>query len=150
MEMYGRTSAADVLTKRLVETMIAQDRIVICSRRGNWAYNTWLDGAHPLGFVRRTPWNAWIEGNPQWEVVLEVDALDLTTETGTARAGLWPALILFIPLLIAHWSSFRPAVPILVSCGNSTWKRVRLLRTDSNYQIPVTTALIGSIEIRFM
>lgn len=82
MEMYGRTSAADVLTKRLVETMMAQDRIVICSRWGNWAYNTWLDGAHPLGFVRRTPWNAWIEGNPQWEVVLEVDALDLNNRNG--------------------------------------------------------------------
>lgn len=82
MEMYGNTLGADALTKRFVEAMTSQDRIVTCSRWGNWAYNIWLDEAHPLGFVRRTHWNAWIEGDPQWEVVLEVDALDLNNRDG--------------------------------------------------------------------
>ncbi|MGF6960980.1 prolyl oligopeptidase family serine peptidase [Paraburkholderia youngii] len=82
MGMYGCTSGADVLTKRLVESMMAQDCIVVCSRWGNWAYNIWRDDARPLGFVRRTAWNTWIEGNPEWEVVLEVNALDLNNRNG--------------------------------------------------------------------
>jgi prolyl oligopeptidase len=82
MAVFGHTAGADALAKRLVETMTAQDHIVICSRWNDWAYNTWLDEAHPLGFVRRAPWNTWIEGNPQWEVLLEVDSLDLNSSTG--------------------------------------------------------------------
>ncbi|MEX3960326.1 prolyl oligopeptidase family protein [Trinickia sp. EG282A] len=77
MKAYGHSANNDALTKRLIESMMAQDRIVTCSRWGNWAYNSWLDEAHPLGFVRRTPWKAWIEGNPEWEVLLEIDAIDL-------------------------------------------------------------------------
>jgi len=55
MAMFGHTPGADALTRRLAEATTAQDQIVICSRWGNWAYNTWLDDAHPLGVVRRTP-----------------------------------------------------------------------------------------------
>ncbi|CAM2175537.1 prolyl oligopeptidase [Burkholderia orbicola] len=79
---FGRTARTDALTRRLVEVMTADDRIVTCWRSGVWAYNIWIDESHPLGLVRRTSWNAWIEGIPKWETVLDIDALDLNNRDG--------------------------------------------------------------------
>jgi prolyl oligopeptidase len=78
MQRFGNTPRANALTNYLVKTMNSTDRIVMCWRCDEWAYNIWTDEAHPLGYVRRAPWNAWLEGNePQWETVLDIDALDL-------------------------------------------------------------------------
>jgi prolyl oligopeptidase len=74
---FGKTPAADALTARLAKAYTSQDRIVTCSRYGDWGYNTWQDDEHPLGIVRRTPWSAWLAGKPDWQTVLDVDALDL-------------------------------------------------------------------------
>ncbi|QDQ84131.1 prolyl oligopeptidase family serine peptidase [Paraburkholderia megapolitana] len=82
METFGHTPNADIRTRRLFEAMTAQDRIVTCLRYGDWGYNYWTDEAHPLFFVRRTPWDAWIEGVPEWETVLDVNALDLNNRDG--------------------------------------------------------------------
>ncbi|SAK96465.1 prolyl oligopeptidase family protein [Caballeronia pedi] len=77
---FGNTSEARALARRLEKAYTSQDRIVSCSRYGDWAYNTWQDDAHPLGIVRRTPWSAWLAGAPVWETILDVDALDLNTK----------------------------------------------------------------------
>ncbi|TCK44352.1 prolyl oligopeptidase [Paraburkholderia sp. BL8N3] len=74
---FGKTPAADALTARLAKAYTSQDRIVTCSRYGDWGYNTWQDDEHPLGIVRRTPWSAWLAGKPQWQTVLDVDSLNL-------------------------------------------------------------------------
>ncbi|MDR5742304.1 prolyl oligopeptidase family serine peptidase [Caballeronia sp. LZ029] len=76
---FGNTPEARTLAARLEKAYTSQDRIVSCSRYGDWAYNTWQDDAHPLGIVRRTPWSSWLEGKPVWETILDVDALDLNT-----------------------------------------------------------------------
>ncbi|VXB70354.1 Prolyl oligopeptidase [Burkholderia sp. 8Y] len=86
---FGDTSDARALAARLEKAYTSQDRIVTCSRYGDWAYNTWQDDAHPLGIVRRTPWSAWLAGTPEWDIVLDVDALDLNTnEHGDTRWAL--------------------------------------------------------------
>ncbi|SAK41188.1 prolyl oligopeptidase family protein [Caballeronia temeraria] len=76
---FGDTPDARTLAGRLEKAYTSKDRIVACSRYGDWAYNTWQDDAHPLGIVRRTPWSSWLEGKPEWETILDVDALDLNT-----------------------------------------------------------------------
>ncbi|QSN61998.1 prolyl oligopeptidase family protein [Caballeronia sp. M1242] len=76
---FGETPDARALAARLEKAYTSQDRIVTCSRYGDWAYNTWQDDAHPLGIVRRAPWSAWLAGTPEWDIVLDVDALDLNT-----------------------------------------------------------------------
>ncbi|AOK29669.1 MULTISPECIES: prolyl oligopeptidase family serine peptidase [Burkholderia] len=81
LNAYGHTANADAYTKRFREAMTAQNRLVVCSRCGNWGYNTWTDETHPLGLVRRTPWQAWIDGQPSWETVLDIDALDLNNRS---------------------------------------------------------------------
>jgi len=76
---FGSMPQARALAARLEKAYTSHDRIVACSRYGDWAYNTWQDDAHPLGIVRRTPWSAWLAGTPEWDIVLDIDALDLNT-----------------------------------------------------------------------
>lgn len=76
---FGHTPDARWLAARLEQAYTSKDRIVAASRYGDWAYNTWQDDEHPLGIVRRTSWAAWLEGKPEWDTILDVDALDLNT-----------------------------------------------------------------------
>nr|WP_268958031.1 hypothetical protein [Paraburkholderia piptadeniae] len=82
MAMYGHTADADALTERIVDVAMAKDRITMCARHGDWGYNIWNDEQRPLGFIRRTPWDAWVESQPRWETVLDIDALDLNRRDG--------------------------------------------------------------------
>lgn len=73
--------AIPALTERLVAIYDSPDRIVTCSRHGDWAYNTWTDADHPLGLVRRASWQDWLAGTPRWETVLDVDALPVNRDS---------------------------------------------------------------------
>ena len=50
-------------------------RIPQISRRGAWFYNLWQDGDHPRGLWRRTTLQSYRSANPEWETVLDLDAL---------------------------------------------------------------------------
>lgn len=76
-QALGDSPAVAALTRRLIAIYDSTDRIATCSRHGDWGYNTWTDAQHPLGLVRRTPWQAWLDGEPRWQSVLDVDALAL-------------------------------------------------------------------------
>ncbi|WP_449374563.1 hypothetical protein [Arthrobacter psychrolactophilus] len=45
------------------------------SKRGDWYYNFWRDAANPRGLWRRTTWDSYLSSAPQWEVLLDIDAL---------------------------------------------------------------------------
>jgi prolyl oligopeptidase len=51
------------------------DRIAMPSMRGDLLYNYWRDNDHPRGYYRRTTWDSYLSGDPDWETVLDVDAL---------------------------------------------------------------------------
>ena len=77
LDAYGKGPDFDATVQRLTSIYDSQDRIVACSRCGDWGYNTWTDAEHPLGLVRRTRWQAWLDGAPVWETILDVDGLEL-------------------------------------------------------------------------
>ncbi len=54
------------------------DKIPQLSRRGNWFYNLWRDAAHPRGLWRRTTLASFRSPQPDWETVLDLDALATT------------------------------------------------------------------------
>ena len=62
-----RTSTLDILE--------ADDRIAYPSRHGDMVHNFWTDAEHRRGLLRRTTWDEYRAGDPQWETVLDVDAL---------------------------------------------------------------------------
>ncbi|GAA3819538.1 prolyl oligopeptidase family serine peptidase [Amycolatopsis tucumanensis] len=57
------------------EVLDADDRIPYIRRRGEYFYNFWQDATHPRGLWRRTTLDSYRTERPEWEVLLDVDAL---------------------------------------------------------------------------
>lgn len=53
----------------------ADDRIAYVSQMGDYLYNFWRDAEHVRGIYRRTTLASYQTNNPEWEIVLDVDAL---------------------------------------------------------------------------
>ncbi len=53
----------------------ADDRIAYVSQMGDYLYNFWRDAEHVRGIFRRTTLTSFKSDDPQWEVILDVDAL---------------------------------------------------------------------------
>ncbi|MBX9931692.1 MAG: prolyl oligopeptidase family serine peptidase [Methylobacterium sp.] len=51
------------------------DRIPMVARRGGLLYNLWRDAEHPLGLWRRTDEASYRAGTPEWDILLDIDAL---------------------------------------------------------------------------
>lgn len=60
---------------RLLEVLNSKDRIPNVTRRGDWLYNLWQDATHKRGLWRRTTLAEYRKAQPQWETVLDLDAL---------------------------------------------------------------------------
>ncbi|MBL7498455.1 S9 family peptidase [Frankia sp. CNm7] len=71
------TQSADfaALRTQIREVLDADDRIPYPVTRGKHLYNFWRDAAHPRGLWRRTTLASYRDAAPDWEVVLDVDAL---------------------------------------------------------------------------
>jgi prolyl oligopeptidase len=63
------------LRERIREVLDADDRIPYVRRRGELLYNFWQDAAHPRGLWRRTTLEEYRRERPDWEVLIDVDAL---------------------------------------------------------------------------
>ena len=63
------------LRDELREVLDADDRIPYVRRRGELLYNFWQDAEHPRGLWRRTTLQSYRTERPDWELVLDVDAL---------------------------------------------------------------------------
>jgi prolyl oligopeptidase len=57
------------------EVLDADDRIPFVRRRGEYLYNFWQDAANPRGLWRRTTLTEYRKDRPEWEVLLDVDAV---------------------------------------------------------------------------
>jgi len=60
----------------LREILDADDRIPFVVKRGEHYYNFWQDAEHPRGLWRRTSWESYRQAHPEWEVLIDVDALN--------------------------------------------------------------------------
>jgi prolyl oligopeptidase len=59
----------------ILEVLDSTDRIAMVGKRGDWYYNFWKDRQNPKGLWRRTTWESYRTGTPEWDVLLNVDAL---------------------------------------------------------------------------
>ena len=64
-----------VLRDSFREALDADDRIPYVRRRGDFLYNFWQDAEHPRGLWRRTTLESYRTAEPDWELLLDVDAL---------------------------------------------------------------------------
>jgi prolyl oligopeptidase len=58
-----------------LEIMNADTRIPTVKRCGDYLYNCWTDAEHPRGLWRRTTLEQYRTDTPEWDVLLDVDAL---------------------------------------------------------------------------
>ncbi|MEU7114716.1 prolyl oligopeptidase family serine peptidase [Streptomyces sp. NPDC046182] len=63
------------LKERLRDALDASDRIPYTTRRGAFLYNYWRDAGQVRGVWRRTTLERYRKDEPEWEVLLDVDAL---------------------------------------------------------------------------
>lgn len=63
------------LEGRILEVLDSTDRIAMVGKRGGWYYNFWKDQDNPKGLWRRTTWESYCTDAPEWDVLLDVDAL---------------------------------------------------------------------------
>ncbi|MEC3851244.1 S9 family peptidase [Paenarthrobacter ureafaciens] len=59
----------------ILEVLDSTDRIAMVNKRGDFYYNFWKDREHPKGLWRRTTWESYLSDAPDWDVLLDVDAL---------------------------------------------------------------------------
>ena len=63
------------LRAEIREVLDSDDRIPFVRRRGEFLYNFWQDAAHPRGLWRRTTLEEYRRERPDWDILLDVDAL---------------------------------------------------------------------------
>ncbi|MFG2996872.1 prolyl oligopeptidase family protein [Streptomyces sp. NPDC048340] len=75
------------LQTELREVLDDTGRIPYTTRRGEFLYSFWRDAGHPKGVWRRTTLDRYREDDPEWEVLLDVDALAAGEGEGWVWAG---------------------------------------------------------------
>lgn len=60
---------------RILEVLDSDDKIAMVSYAGGFLYNFWRDAAHPRGLWRRTTQESYETETPEWDILLDVDAL---------------------------------------------------------------------------
>ncbi len=63
-----------------MEILDTDDRIPYVRRRGEYLYNFWRDAAHPRGLWRRTTLEQYLTDSPEWDVLIDVDALAIAED----------------------------------------------------------------------
>jgi len=58
-----------------LEILDTDARIPYVRRRGDYLYNYWRDGTHPRGLWRRTTLDQYRTDDPDWDVLVDLDAL---------------------------------------------------------------------------
>jgi hypothetical protein len=62
-------------------------RIPGVGRHGDYLYHFWQDAAHPRGLWRRTTLEEYRKDSPEWDVVIDVDALAAAEDENWVWAG---------------------------------------------------------------
>jgi len=65
----------DALYDRNLEILNSDDRIASPGLRGDHVFNFWRDATNQRGLWRRTTLDDYISGDPDWEIILDLDAL---------------------------------------------------------------------------
>ena len=75
------------LERDLLAILDSDARIPMVTKRGPWLYNFWRDKTHPQGIWRRTTPSEFRKAEPQWELLLDIDALGKAEGVNWVWAG---------------------------------------------------------------
>ncbi|UYP18237.1 prolyl oligopeptidase family serine peptidase [Rhodococcus sp. Z13] len=75
VEEYTRTESFAELETRIREVLDTDARIPYARRRGEYLYNYWRDADHVRGLWRRTTMEQYLRDEPEWDVLVDLDAV---------------------------------------------------------------------------
>ncbi|HET8930807.1 MAG TPA: prolyl oligopeptidase family serine peptidase [Acidimicrobiales bacterium] len=75
VDAYTRTDDFTTLESRIREILDTDARIPYARRRGRYLYNYWRDAEHVRGLWRRTTLDQYVLDDPEWDVLVDLDAL---------------------------------------------------------------------------
>ena len=94
------------LQAEILEILDAKDRIPGVVKRGEFLYNFWTDAEHERGLWRRTTLESYRTEEPEWEVLLDIDALNETE----GEDWVWHGARLLRPEGLAEGEPYRHAL----------------------------------------
>lgn len=75
LEVLQAHSLYEPMYEEALAILTSQERIPLGEIHGEHVYNFWQDDEHVRGLWRRTPIESYRSGTPQWETLIDVDAL---------------------------------------------------------------------------
>ncbi len=75
------------MRREALEVLDTDSRIPYVRRRGEYLYNFWRDAANPRGLWRRTTLDSYRSEEPDWDVLVDVDALARDDDANWVWAG---------------------------------------------------------------
>ncbi|MGD9264993.1 MAG: S9 family peptidase, partial [Lysobacterales bacterium] len=96
VHLENKLTAEKLATKPIFEQLHAQAKAALNAnsrlpdvyQEEGWLYNTWKDENHPRGLFRRTTREEFAKVKPEWEVVIDVDALNAAENKQWAFKGM--------------------------------------------------------------
>ncbi|MBO0883640.1 MAG: S9 family peptidase, partial [Mycobacterium sp.] len=141
---FASSERFDEIRCRILDMLDTDTKIPYPSRRGRWFYNYWRDAAQPRGVWRRTTFEEYSKDDPDWEVLLDLDAVAAAEEENWVWGGA---------------SVFRPdqtRALLSLSRGGADAKVVRefdmltkkfVSPEDGGFTLPEAKSQIGWIDI---
>jgi prolyl oligopeptidase len=75
LAVLARGERFEQVRREAREVLDSDERIPYVRRRGDHLYNFWQDAEHPRGLWRRTTLESYRADEPDWEILLDIDAL---------------------------------------------------------------------------
>lgn len=108
----------DEIEKQVREVLDAEDKIPHVSQIGEYYYNFWRDARHVRGVWRRTTPSSYVTDHPEWETVLDLDAL--AEEEGESWVWHGASVLRPAPDRLAAGEPWRHALVDLSPGGSDT------------------------------
>jgi prolyl oligopeptidase len=74
-DKIGQQKDYQKIYNKSLEIYNSTERIAFPNITGNFIYNFWQDKDHVRGIWRRTTKESYLSGNPEWDILLDIDAL---------------------------------------------------------------------------
>ncbi len=75
VERFASSDRFTELQRRILDMLDTDTKIAYPGRRGQWLYNYWRDAEHPRGLWRRTTFDEYATDDPDWDVLIDLDAV---------------------------------------------------------------------------
>ncbi len=87
VERFASSDRFSALEHRILDMLDTDTKIAYPGRRGQWLYNFWRDAEHPRGLWRRTTFAEYAKDSPDWDVLIDLDALAAAEEENWVWGG---------------------------------------------------------------